>query len=297
MRRHPPQIGALCALSTLLLVIAARAAELPDAGNDNQAGLVFTPDGRRAYWTEWNGVWGEAGTQRVISVAERVGDGWTAPEPAPFTGDYSDDDPFVSPDGQWLYFVSERPDGGEPSADIWRFSLVEPDRLERLSINSEATEYSPVITASGVLYFASTRDGGPGQSDVYRAAPTETGFEPPTTLGNSINSPTGEWNLWVSADEREMIFEASSRPANVSASGDLYFSCRNSSGWLNAIPIRHLNTSGSELLPRLRLDGKTLYYTTAPLGGHARIAIADWTLLRAALRQASATQGQHCGEE
>ena len=277
----------IAALLTLPSVAAAQDPSNFDAGAQNRLGLTFTPDGKRAFWTEWDGDWGSHGTQRIIYTAELRGETWTRPAPVPFTSQYSDDDPYVSPDGQWLYFVSERPlnDADEdPDADIWRYSLIEEGRLEHLSVNSEAAEYSPVVTSSGALYFASARDGGRGQGDIYRAAPTEDGFAPAEILGPAINSQYGEWNLWVSADETDLIIEASSRSTNVSESGDLYYSWRTPAGWTAPVPIASLNSAGSELMPRLHPDGVTLYYTTAALGGHARIATANWRDLRSLLQ-------------
>ncbi|MDH3751109.1 MAG: hypothetical protein OEU40_10985 [Gammaproteobacteria bacterium] len=286
------------AFSTLLVIFLVAisgftgAQEQPTfaATLDNQLGLTFSPDGKTAYWVEWNGAWGSRDRgQRGIYTARQENGIWSKPEPAPFSQRYSDEDPFVSPDGHWLYFVSDRPinDADEKfDANIWRYSLVEKDRVEYLSINSESAEYSPVMTSSGALYFASARDGGPGEGDIYRAAPQGDEFGPAEVLGPAINSHTGEWNLWVSSDENELIFEASSRPTNVSVSGDLYYSWRTPAGWTAAVPIEDLNSGGSDLMPRLHPDGNTLYYTTAPIGGHARIATTDWgrssTQLRAA---------------
>ena len=259
-----------------------------DAGSENRFGLTFTPDGGTAYWVEWNGKWGSRKNPKsAIYTAHKENGTWSKPEPAPFSRQYSDDFPFVSPDGLWLYFVSERPVSNsdeDPDADIWRYSLAEDNRLEHLSINSESAEFSPVVTSTGALYFASTRDGGFGQGDIYRAAPMEDGFAPAENLGPAINSHTGEWNLWVSADESELIFEASSRPGNVSVSGDLYYSWRTPAGWTAAVPIEPLNTGRSDLAPRIHPDGQTLYYTTAEIGGHARIAVANWALLSTQLR-------------
>ena len=284
--------------STLLVVILvaisgfAGAQEQPKfvATLDNQLGLTFSPDGTTAWWVEWDGAWGSRNRgQRVIYTARQKNGIWSKPEPAPFSQRYSDEDPFVSPDGQWLYFVSDRPinDADEKlDANIWRYSLVEKNRVEYLSINSESTEYSPVMTSSGTLYFASARGGGLGEGDIYRAAPLGDDFGTVEILGPAINSRSGEWNLWVSADESELIFEASSRPSNVSVSGDLYYSWRTPVGWTAAVPIEGLNSDGSDLMPRLHPDGNTLYYTTAPIGGHARIAMTTWgrssTELRAA---------------
>ncbi len=258
-----------------------------DAGLENRAGLTFSPDGATAYWVEWDGVWGASGqARRVIYTSAREDAAWSVPQPVPFSDRYSDDDPSVSHDGRWLYFVSDRPvddtvDAGD--TNIWRYSLGSHDPPEYLAINSLSAEYSPVVTASGALYFASARDGGLGQGDIYRAPPAGDAFAPAEALGPAVNSPTGEWNVWVSADETEMIFEASSRPTNVSIPGDLYYSWRTSSGWADAVPITDLNTPGSDLMPRIHPDGATLYYTTAPIGGHARIETADWPKMRARL--------------
>ena len=259
---------------TLLLIAcclaACKSAPDPavfDAGMENQAGLTFSPDGNTAYWVAWNGKWGSSSAgPRTIFAAQRQGRSWSDPVAMPFSGEYSDDDPFVSPDGQWLYFVSAR-----PNADIWRFRLDGSDVLERVEISSEAAEYSPVVVASGAIYFASARPGGPGQGDIYRADPDGDAFAAPVVLGPGINSPTGEWNLWVSPDETRMIFEASGRPTNISVPGDLYMSQRTASGWAPAVPMTALNTAGSDLLPRMHPDGETLYYTSAPIGGHATV--------------------------
>ena len=263
-----------------------------DAGLNNQLGLTFSPDGSTAYWVAWNGNWASrTPSQWVIYTSKQEHGKWSVPTPAEFTGTHSDTGPFVSPDGRWLYFVSERPtsDGDESNdRNIWRYSLVEENELEYLSINSDAAEYSPVITASGALYFASNRDGGPGEGDLYRAAPVGDEFLAPQPLGPAFNAPTGEWNIWVALDESEIIFEASSRSTNVSIPGDLYYSWRTSAGWTAAIPVAQLNTPNSDLMPRLHPDGKTLHYTSAPIGGHARIVTTEWAPLRAELRSSYA---------
>ena len=168
----------------------------------------------------------------------------------------------------------------EADSNIWRYNLIEEAPMEFLSVNSESEEYSPFVTDTGALYFASDRPGGYGQGDIYRADMLDDGFGPPTLLGTSINSEFGEWNLWVAADESEMIFESSSRPTNISIPGDLYYSHRTDDGWSSAVPIESLNSDGSDLMPRLHPDGETLYYTTAPLGGHARIVGVEWGSLR-----------------
>jgi len=269
------------ALAFLLAISQASFAQDPsvfDAGLDNQMGLVFSPDGNTAFWTAWNGRWGsKSDNQRTIYMSQLKDGSWSSPSAMPFSGDYTDDDPFVSPDGRWLYFVSNRPafdDDKSSDGDIWRYRIRDGHELERLSVNSSSAEYSPVVTASGTLYFASSREGGYGQGDLYMATANGSSFNTPSALGPTINSATGEWNLWVSADEKEMIFEASSRSSNISVAGDLYYTRRSAHGWEPAAPLDRLNSSGSDLMPRMHPDGETLYFTTALIGGTARVTIA-----------------------
>jgi len=73
----------------------------------------------------------------------------------------------------------------------------------------------------------------------------------------------------------------------VSVPGDLYFSRRTAAGWTAALPVRQLSSAGSDLLPRLHPGGETLYYTTAPIGGHARIVATSWPVLRESLTPAA----------
>ena len=275
--------GVLPAILVLASLAVAAEPSSFDAGSENHLGLTFSPDGMTAYWVEWNGQWGSRGTTpRTIYSSTQQDGRWSPPEPVPFSGKYNDDDPIVSPDGTWLYFVSDRPSGDldeKPDSNIWRYSLIDEGPMEFLSVNSEAEEYSPIVTDTGALFFTSDRKGGYGQGDIYRADMLDDEFDSPALLGPSINSEFGEWNLWVAADEHEMIFESSSRPTNISNPGDLYYSTRTGDGWSKAVPIESLNSEGSDLMPRLHPDGQTLYYTTAPIGGNARVIEVEWSLV------------------
>jgi hypothetical protein len=278
----------------LLVFLAAQTQACPDfplenlkTVRENQSGLAFSPDGSQAFWAAWDGAWGsDPTTSRTIFESSCKAGKWSQASIVPFSGTHNDDDPFVSPDGQWLYFVSDRPSLKTSVTDnqnIWRYRLKQPNRLEALTINSDQAEYSPVLTSAGSLYFASARPGGFGQGDLYRAVPTAGGFLKPVLLGPAVNSANGEWNLWVNPEETEILLEASSRPTNVSISGDLYYSRLTSSGWSPALPLTELNSAGSDLLPRLHPDRQTLYFTRAPVGGHASISSTNWPELRSKL--------------
>ena len=82
--------------------------------------------------------------------------------------------PAISPDGKWLYFVSDAP-GGEGGLDIWRtmilssgFGGAEP--LGR-PINTPGDEMFPSFRPNGDLYFSSDGHPGMGGLDIFIAHP------------------------------------------------------------------------------------------------------------------------------
>lgn len=80
--------------------------------------------------------------------------------------------PAISPDGEWLYFVSDMP-GGKGGLDIWRARLTAagPMGVENLGepINTEGNEMFPTFRPNGDLYFSSDGHPGLGGLDIFIA--------------------------------------------------------------------------------------------------------------------------------
>src|SRR5688500_8587930 len=91
----------------------------PDVISDDneQWRITFTPDGKTAYFAE-SPEFFPFTRQATIYVSTLVNGAWTEPVVAPFSGQYSDIDPFLSPNGQRLYFSSIRPVDGVTRGDI-----------------------------------------------------------------------------------------------------------------------------------------------------------------------------------
>ncbi len=84
--------------------------------------------------------------------------------------------PAVSPDGMWLYFVSDMP-GGMGGYDIWRMQMTTHGLvgLENLGepINTAGNEMFPTFRPNGDLYFSSDGHPGFGGLDIFVAKPQE----------------------------------------------------------------------------------------------------------------------------
>ncbi len=139
-------------------------------------------------------------------------------------------------------------------------------------INTDGYEASPHFGPDGPLYFASQRNGGLGQGDIYRAQQDGSQWRI-EQLGDAINSPTGEWNLTISPDGKIMVFESSGRPTNRTVPGDLYWSCLEDGAWQSAQPLHALNTDASDLDFRFigRREG---VFSTAQSNGDAVLRYA-----------------------
>lgn len=85
--------------------------------------------------------------------------------------------PAVSPDGQWLYFVSDMP-GGNGGLDIWRVRITSAGYggVENLGepINTPGNEMFPTFRPNGDLYFSSDGHPGMGGLDIFIAHPGKT---------------------------------------------------------------------------------------------------------------------------
>ena len=83
--------------------------------------------------------------------------------------------PAVSPDGLWIYFVSDMP-GGMGGLDIWRAPLTSSGTgpVENLGepVNTEGNEMFPTFRPNGDLYFSSDGHPGLGGLDIFIAKPT-----------------------------------------------------------------------------------------------------------------------------
>lgn len=171
----------------------------------------------------------------------KVGDSWTNPEVVSFSGEYKDIEPFLSPDGNKLFFSSNRPTNEKDSIDdfnIWyteRFESRWKNPVELgVPVNSNHNEFYPAVCENGNLYFTGSLKGSKGAEDIFLSEFREGIYHTPVSLDSSINSKNYEFNAYVSPNEDLIIFSSYGRTDGYGG-GDLYFSRRNTDGnWSEA---------------------------------------------------------------
>ena len=110
--------------------------------------------------------------------------------------------PAASPDGKWLYFVSDM-EGGYGGMDLWRVpldgSLAGAQNLGP-QINTPGNEMFPTFRRNGDLYFSSNGRPGMGGLDIFCATATSDSTWNVTNMGSPVNSTSDDFGMTFEGD-------------------------------------------------------------------------------------------------
>lgn len=255
---------------------------------------AWMPDGGELYWS----VYAPGQRAGTVVAVRRLADGsWTAPfVPDVFQG-HNSLEPFLTGDGGWLYFASDRPLPGETTRgdwNLWRAPRVEPGwgPPEPLpaTVNSAGDEYYPSLSRDGRLVFTAEREDSLGGEDLYESRLGASGWSEPVNLGPAVNSPGPEFNSLIHPDGAWLLF-GSMRDGD-SGGGDLYIAfAAGAGGFGPARPLPPpLNSPALDFCPALSPDGSILFFTSTRSAFDATTA-AGYADLRAGLTGPGNGQG------
>ncbi|MEL6810474.1 MAG: OmpA family protein [Bacteroidota bacterium] len=179
----------------------------------HEGNVAFSADGKRMYFDRNDYLDGkfkknEEGINQInLYYTEIVDGGWKGVYSVPFnSSEYSTGHPALSPDGNTLYFVSDKP-GGKGGSDIYRVSVDNnggfgtPQRLGD-NVNTEGKEVFPFIDSAGNLYFSSDGHQGLGGLDGFYAEASGSGFDDPVNLGMGANSEADDFAFRYDANTK-----------------------------------------------------------------------------------------------
>lgn len=175
---------------------------------------AFSPDGKTMYLTRCP-MDAEYPRYAHIYSSQRSDASWSKPQEVQISKDTLTcfAHPAVSPDGDWLYFVSDAP-GGHGGKDIWRISiegknLVGAECLPA-PINTPGDEMFPTFRPNGELYFSS--DGHPGMGGLDLFVATEDSVTHKWTvknLGYPMNSAGDDFGMTFEGVHNRGYFSSS----------------------------------------------------------------------------------------
>jgi len=229
--------------------------------------LIFSKDGKEFFYgVDING------RTEIRFVQSEKGE-WTESRTILSHEKYGYNDPFLSPDENELYYISNQPMNGkgEPKdIDIWYSKRTKQGWSEPINagpnINSDKEEYYISFTNKGTMYFSTNvnaEEKRQGDFDIYTSERINGQYQLKQKLGPAINTNAYEADVFIAPDESYMIFCANRQNVGLGR-GDLYISFKDANGdWTPSKNMgAPINSKNHELCPFVTADGKYLFYTS-----------------------------------
>lgn len=228
--------------------------------------MAISPDGRELYFSVFLGAFAHA----AIVTSRQVAGRWTDPEVAPFATDprWRYLEPCISPDGQAMFFASDRPEDAAATQPgpfgIWQrdrtaLGWSEPRRLGP-PVNGAQPCFFPSVTLEGTLYFS--REEGPRQTAIWRARKGPKGYLAPERLPSQVNGGKDRYNAFVAPDERLLILGMTGRSDSLGGTDHYVVFRDDQDRWSEPINLGPaVNSPGNdEYSAALSPDGKFLFF-------------------------------------
>jgi Tol biopolymer transport system component len=232
--------------------------------DENVYGPALSSDGRTLYFSAY-----VSGEQQIYSATRSTrGNRFSnVTELRGLNSPDTDGTPFITENGEHLYFFSERP-GGVGGRDIW----VSRHRAEAFGvpelvsgINSLQSDLLPWLSADELtLVFVSGRSGGRGGLDVWRSSRA--------SVGEVFDDPVHVFELSSDASEERVVFSADGLTAFFSSDRDgsrgaldLWVASRQDASEPFSSPrnLMRLNTGANELDVLLSKDETELFFASS----------------------------------
>jgi hypothetical protein len=178
---------------------------------------------------------------------------------------------FFSPDGQQLFFVSDRAVAGKDTHTFQAYvsrrthrGWGEPALLPAL-INQpdKYNVYFISMARNANLYFTRFPAVGGGNSDVYVSRFVHGKYVTPESLGSNVNVPAAfTVEAFIAPDESYLLL-GGWRTSGSLGSSDIWICYHKNGEWTKPINLGpSVNTAAREYSPRLTPDGKWLIFTS-----------------------------------
>lgn len=201
------------------------------SSRNSDYGALLTPDNKYLWFTS---LAPSRFDKENIWYAERLATGWARPYPVEeLNTDKNEAIGSFSADGKIAYifgnFARGQIDGDIYSSEYKNGKWQTPKAI--VELNSTQVESHPMVFGDSLMFFASSREGGYGKSDIYLSFFRDGAWTTPINLGPQINTPGNEQTPYLDADGRTLFFASDFLPGF--GGDDLFRSVRIGKGWTN----------------------------------------------------------------
>jgi hypothetical protein len=203
----------------------------------------------------------------TIMVCRWEADGWTAPEPASFNGDFRNHEPHITADGRALYFGSMRPNPERP--DMRRpYGIWKVERSKEGWGEARYAGYGMYVTTTtdGTVYVTDVDYEDDMQHGIARAEIIDGRFGPLVRQTGGVAQPEpgrrAGRHPCIAPDESFIIFDSYTleHPGN---DGHLFICFREKNGsWGEAFDLSKIFGTEGDIAASLSPDGRFLFFST-----------------------------------
>ncbi|MEH0158570.1 OmpA family protein [Limibacter armeniacum] len=193
----------------------------------HEASATFSKDGKTMIFARSSSAKRKE-EYKEVNLYESVwnGDAWSDPVLIPISlPDQWDACPALSPNGETLYFASNRP-GGYGGVDIYRATKDYKGEWGNVrnmgsKINSRGNEMFPYVSKDGKLYYSSDGLPGLGGLDLF-VATRKDGKISVKNMGAPFNSPADDFGISFK-DKKNGVFTSNRESDMAKGNDDIYF--------------------------------------------------------------------------
>lgn len=216
----------------------------------------------------------------MIYVSDFKDGTWSSPRLADFSTD-RDETAHITPNGQFLFFGSERPVPGKPNKgnfdmNIWMMEKTEkgwgepkplPEPINAVQIENEewpSSNNNFLFTNDDETFYFTSMKRGTKSIKLYRTTFDGRDFSQPKAI-DGIFEDEKYWvySAVISPDGQYLVFNSYDAPGGTGGE-DIFVSKKTENGWGMARPIGELvNTKDEESSPRFSRDGKYFFFSRA----------------------------------
>ncbi|MEM9362135.1 MAG: sialidase family protein [Bacteroidota bacterium] len=207
-------------------------------------------------------------TNENIYFSKKKNGIWSKPKIASFSdSNHGDADPFLTKDGNRIYFISKRPTSKTDKKLDWNIWFADkkdeawskPKPLPE-PMNSEAfDEYFFSISDKGKVFFSSNRKGGEGSFDIYTAKiSSKNEFSKPVNVGRPLSTEKYEFDPYIAPDESFILFSIYENNDS-----DIYVGLKDENGnWTEPQNLgEKINITNQDFAPSLSADGRFIFFS------------------------------------
>ena len=191
---------------------------------------------------------------------------WSAGQPLEINTPDNEGAQTISADGKLIVFTACNRKDGFGGCDLYFTEQINqrwtaPKNMGK-PINTSSWESQPSLSANGTaLFFASTRPGGLGGSDIWVSyRQNDRSWSSPIPLDTMINTPSDDQSPFIHADNKTLYFM--SKGHRGMGEFDLFMAKKNNDGtWSAPVNLGYpINTTSNEGALVISLDAKTAFF-------------------------------------